>query len=202
MPTTDEPLVGEVGDCFRCHRESRWGVGPPHGKLDGECDKRRFGGEVWHDHTKLRDAGGAEIDAVETVGQIYLEKVDLSLGRVGKENTVQEAIKGPTELHGVHGYIRLGGWVDTVKGVVDDGAGTACMLGHDAHGVETEAANIADCVVFHDYPKLLVDVVGHVFTQEVLVFVCGLVRSASDASVEFYGRQGGTPWRWYWRRRR
>jgi hypothetical protein len=60
-----------------------------------------FGGES---HTgELEDIRGAHANAVETIGDVHLDKLDGTVGWVSKDNVAKQARQGIAKLHGIPG---------------------------------------------------------------------------------------------------
>jgi hypothetical protein len=59
-----------------------------------------FSGES---HAELEDIRRAHTNAVETIGDVHLDKLDGTTGRVIKDNVAKQARQGIAKLHGVPG---------------------------------------------------------------------------------------------------
>ena len=173
-------FIGQVGDGLRCGAEDGRGIGPAHGESNRKGDQLRLVGFGGESHAEFEDIGGAHANAVETIGDVDLDKLNRTVGRVRQDNVAEQARQGIAELHGVAGSNGDSLIIEAEEGIIDDGAGPAIMLGDAAHGADTEIWKVLDGVVGEDDPLGLVDHGGELGSEKVDMVIRGIVRAPVD----------------------
>jgi hypothetical protein len=131
-------------------------------------------------HAELEDIRGAHANAVEAIGDVDLDKLDRTVGRVRQDNVAKQARQGVADLHGVAGSNGDRIVVEVEEGIIDDGAGPAIVLGDAAHGANPKIGEVFDGVVREDEPLGLVDHGGKLSSEKIDMFIRGTVRAPVD----------------------
>jgi hypothetical protein len=118
-------------------------------------------------HAELEDIRGSNANAVETIGDVDLDKLNGTVGRVSQDNVSKQARQGVAKLHGVAGRNGDRIIIEAEEGIIDDGARAAIMLGNAAHGADTKIGKVLDGVVREDEPLSLVDHGGELRPEKV-----------------------------------
>jgi len=160
-------FVGKVGNGFRGGAEDGRGVGPTHGESNRKGDQLWLAGFGRESHAELEDIRGSNANAVETIGDVDLDKLNGTVGRVSQDNVSKQARQGVAKLHGVAGRNGDRIIIEAEEGIIDDGARAAIMLGNAAHGADTEIGKVLDGVVREDEPLSLVDHGGELRPEKV-----------------------------------
>ena len=87
-----------------------------------------------------------DADAVEAIGNVNFDQLNGSMSWVGKNKVAKQARQGISKLHGIMGGNRNSLTIEAKKGVVDNGARVAVMLGNAAHGADTKIWKVLDRV--------------------------------------------------------
>ena len=131
--------VGEVGNSFSGGAEGGWTVNPAHRQDHREGDKRGTIGGRRKDDPEMRNVRRVQMDSVKTVGDVDFDDIRWAMTRIGIANALEKSMEGAAKLHGLGSSERYRLRVNTVEGVIDDGARTSIRLRHDSHGAEAEA---------------------------------------------------------------
>jgi len=115
---------------------------PAHRKCERETN------QVWGTRNSGKkdaqdgDVTSPEPDAVESIGNVNLGDVDMAKAGVSMENARKEAMESAAKLHGLGRGINDGVLIDRGKSVVNNGTGTAIVLGDDAQRTESEVGQL------------------------------------------------------------
>jgi len=185
MLVLKEQGVGHVSNGLGGCAEDRWGIFPSHRESQRDGNKRGFVGHVGENNAQFGGVGGGELKPVETVGEVDLDEVHPTFGRISEEYAAKNALEGTTKLHSLHSSVGLCHGIDAVKGIVHNGARATGFLRNDADRAEAKVGHMCDVSVGEDHPKTFVDHVGHVITEEFQMFEGGLVWAALKTGADF-----------------
>jgi hypothetical protein len=124
--------IRHVGDGFSARAEIGRGLSPSHWENQWKCQEGFRFAHGRDGDGKLWDVAEVDPDAIKSIGNVYLDKVDGSEAWVGLHDMLQDPLKRLAELHGFAGC-QFGSFeVDVKERIVNDYSRPPVVLRHAA----------------------------------------------------------------------
>lgn len=145
------------------------------------------------DSPQFRDIGGAETNAVETVGDVDFGKLGRPKPWIGVDEATQETWEGPAKLHGLGRRQPDCVVIDARVGVVNNQPRAALTLRHDAERGDAEVGDRESGGERKNRPETLLAELKDLAADKFHLVASRFVRPPVDGAAELLARPGGRP---------
>ena len=131
-----DSFIGDISDGLCGSAEIWWQAHPSHWECERECHQGLTIGFGWEGNPEFGYVFDVYPNSIEAIQDVDLAEVHWTMPRVGIDNVLKQAQKGPSKVHSFFQCQLAGFIVYSIESIINDGAWTSVTLWDNSDGTD------------------------------------------------------------------